>query len=148
MAITKYTLRTPTYPPWRDFATVQNRLAGLFEDSARARSWAPSVNVFETKDGLTLTAELPGLSQENVSIELENNVLTISGEKTEPITEADVEQRFHVSERGYGAFRRAFTVPWTVDGEGIVATFESGVLTVLLPKAAEAKGRTIEIAKN
>ena len=62
MAITKYTLRTPTYSPWRDLATVQNRLAGLFEDSARARSWAPSVNVSETKDGLTLTAELPGLS--------------------------------------------------------------------------------------
>ena len=90
MAITKYKLRHPTYSPWRELEEVQNRLAGFFDaPSASRRSWTPSVNVSETKDGLELTAELPGLSQEDVSIEFENNVLTISGERTEQVTEGD-----------------------------------------------------------
>ncbi len=88
MAITKYKFRHPSYSPGRDLEEVQNRLAGFFDNpSAGRRSWTPSVNVSETKEGLEVTAELPGLSEENLSIELENNVLTISGEKTEQVTE-------------------------------------------------------------
>ncbi|MCH8930997.1 MAG: Hsp20/alpha crystallin family protein [Proteobacteria bacterium] len=149
MAITKYRFRYPSYSPWRELEDVQNRIAGFFDNPpASRRSWTPSVNVSETKDGLAVTAELPGLSEENLSIELEENVLTISGEKTEQVTEGDEERRYHVWERSYGSFRRSFSLPRTISGDDVTATFENGVLTILLPKAPEAKGRTIEIAKN
>ncbi len=149
MAIMKYAFRNPSYSPWRDLAEVQNRLAGFFDNPLVSRSsWTPSVNVSETKDGLELTAELPGLSREDLSIEVENNVLTISGEKTEQVTEGEEERRYHVWERSYGSFRRSFSLPQTISGDDIAATFENGVLTVLLPKAPEAKGRTIEITDN
>ena len=149
MPITNYNFRRPILSPWRDLAAVQNRLAGVFDDPSRSlRGWTPSVNVTETKDELELTAELPGLSEDNLSIELEDNGLTISGEKTEQVTEGDEERRYNVSERHYGAFRRTFSLSRAINGDDIAATFENGVLTVRLPKAPEAKGRTITIAKN
>jgi HSP20 family protein len=149
MPITRYKSRRPILSPWRDLQAVQNRLAGVFDDPTRSwRGWTPSVNVSETKDGLEFTAELPGLSEDKLSIEIEDNVLTLSGEKIEQVTEGDEERRCHVSERHYGAFHRTFSLSRTINSDEIVATFENGVLTVLLPKAAEAKGRTIKIAKN
>ncbi len=149
MPITKYKFPPASYSPWRDLEHVENRLAGFFDSpSAGRRSWTPSVNVSETKDALELTAELPGVSQDNLSIELENNLLTISGEKAEQVTEGDEERRYHVWERSNGSFRRSFSLPRTISGDDIAATFENGVLSILLPKAPEAKGRTIEIAKN
>ena len=150
MAITHYTLRRPTVSAWRDLENVSNRLARVFDDvsTGNGRSgWSPSMNVEETKDELLLTAELPGLAEENISIELEDNVLSISGEKTEERTEGDEERRYHLWERRYGSFKRTFTLPRTVSGEGIRADFENGVLRVHMPKAPEAKGRKIEIAK-
>jgi HSP20 family protein len=149
MPITTYKFRRRSYSPWLDLEAAQNRLAGVFDNPSRSpRSWTPSVNVSETKEGLELTAELPGLSEENLSIELEENVLTISGEKAEPVTEGDDERKFLVRERNYGAFHRTFSLSRAINSDDIVATFENGVLTVVLPKAPEAKGRTIEIAKN
>ena len=150
MAITHYTLRRPTVSAWRDLENVSNRLARVFDDvsTGNGRSgWNPSMNVEETKDELLLTAELPGLAEENISIELEDNVLSISGEKTEERTEGDEERRYHLWERRYGSFKRTFTLPRTVSGEGIRADFENGVFRVHMPKAPEAKGRKIEIAK-
>ena len=149
MPITKYNFRPASYSPWRDLEHVQNRLAGFFDGaSAGQRSWTPSVNVSETKDALELTAELPGVPEDNLSIELENNLLTISGETSEQVTEADEERRYHVWERSRGSFRRSFSLPRTISGDDIAATFENGVLSILLPKAPEAKSRAIEIAKN
>ena len=107
----------------------------------------PAVSVSEAKDELLLTAELPGLAEDDITIELENNVLTVSGEKNEVREEDDEERKYHVYERSYGSFSRAFTLPRTVDGQNIVATFENGILTVKLPKVPEAKGRKIEIQK-
>ena len=131
---------------------MTNRLARFFEDPSTFTGmagdhWVPAVSVSETADELTLTAELPGLKEEDLNIELENNVLTLSGEKNELRTEGDEERRFHVWERRYGTFSRSFTLPRSVDGSNIVATFDHGVLTVTLPKVAEAKGRKIEITK-
>ena len=142
MAITKYTLRNPVYAPWRDLEDVSNRLSRFFDqpESNTDRSWTPSVNVSEAKEELLLTAELPGLGEGDVTLELENNVLTISGEKVE-------QRRYHVWERRYGSFKRAFTLPRTVASDDITANFHNGVLTVRLPKAPEAKGRKIEITK-
>ena len=153
MAITRYTLRNPSLSPWRELEEVSNRLARMFDDSAvstgtNGGTWVPRVNVEETKDELLLTAELPGMKHEDVSIELENNVLTVSGEKAEERTEGDEERRYHLWERRYGAFQRSFTLPRTVKGEDIQATFAEGILTIRMPKVAEAKTRKISIQKS
>jgi HSP20 family protein len=107
----------------------------------------PAVTVSETKDELLLTAELPGMKEDDITIELENNVLTVSGEKNEVREEGEDERKYHVYERSFGSFSRSFTLPRSVDPANIVANFEHGILTVKLPKMAEAKGRKIEITK-
>ena len=101
--------------------------------------------ILETYDGF---AERLAPSVTNVSVEIENNVLTISGEKVEERTEGEEERRYHVWERSYGSFRRSFTLPRSVKADDITARFENGILTVHLPKVSEAKGRRIEIAKS
>ncbi len=119
-----------------------------FSTDSVNRGWAPHVDVIETDEELTFTAELPGLSENDVMINLENSVLSISGEKTAIRNEDETEQRSHVWERRYGSFNRSFTLPRTVSTEDISALFENGVLTIHMPKVPEAKGRTIEICKN
>ena len=150
MAIITYPFRSPTYSPWRNVDEVSNRLARFFDAVPLGRgnggAWSPAVSVSETNDELIFTAELPGLSEEDITIELENDVLSIGGEKAEERTEEDEERRFHVWERSYGSFKRSFTLPRAVSGADVTATFERGVLEVRLPKAAEAKGRKIEIS--
>ncbi|MDA0328607.1 MAG: Hsp20/alpha crystallin family protein [Gemmatimonadetes bacterium] len=152
MAIMKYAFRRPAFSAWRDLDEAPNRLGRLFDDTAlfpgaREGHWIPPVSVAENVDALTLTAELPGLKEEDISIELENNVLTISGEKVETRTEDDEEARYHIWERSFGSFSRSFTLPRTVDGSDVEATFEGGVLSIKLPKVSESKGRRIEIKK-
>ena len=153
MAIMKYIRRRPIRSGWRDLAAMSNRMSQYFDtvpfstDSVD-RGWAPHVDVIETDEELTLTAELPGLSENDVMINLENSVLSISGEKTAIRNEDETEQRSHVWERRYGSFNRSFTLPRTVSTEDISALFENGVLTIHMPKVPEAKGRTIEICKN
>lgn len=151
MAIIKYPWRTPTYSSWREFDEPFNRLTRLFDEPfARPGEgmWSPAVSVSETKDEMIFTAELPGMAEDDIHVEFENNMLTISGEKTEERTEGDEDRKYHLWERTYGSFRRSFTLPQTVIGDKAHATFDHGVLTVKLPKAPEAKGRKIEISKN
>jgi HSP20 family protein len=152
MAIVKYPFRSPNYSPWLEFDEVSNRLARLFDDASIRRGnggmWSPPVTVEETADALIFTAELPGLSEDNVSVDLENEVLTISGEKTEQRTEGDEERNYHLWERNYGSFRRSFTLPRAVSGADATARFDKGVLEIRLPKTPEAKGRKIEISKS
>ncbi len=147
MAITQYRDRN-WLSPWREFDQVSNRLSRLFGNQSlgdlEGSSWLPAVNIEETKDELLLTAELPGLRREDVEIELENSVLAIRGRK-EAINEESEDRKYHVWERRYGSFQRSFSLPRTVAADDISATFEDGVLQIHLPKAAEAKGRTIEI---
>ncbi len=105
--------------------------------------WKPPVDIKETDDAMTIFAEIPGLTKENVSITLENNVLTISGERK---FEKDVEkENFHRIERVYGSFHRSFSLPANVATEKADASFRDGVLTVTLPKTDEAKPRQIAI---
>lgn len=145
MAITRYTRRNP----WSDLDQLTNRLTRMFDSDwpqpSSGGDWVPAVNVEETGTELVLTAELPGMSRDDVEIELENNILTVRGEKDETRSEESDERRYHLWERRYGAFQRSFTLPRTVDGESISAEFENGILTIHMPKAAEAKGRRIEI---
>lgn len=146
MAITRWTYRNP----WRDLDTLTNRLTQMFDDGefptpSSGGNWMPAVNVEETSDQLVLTAELPGMKREDVELEVENNILTIRGEKGEQRQEGDENRRYHLWERRYGAFQRSFTLPRTVKADDIEAEFKDGILFVRMPKAPEAKSRRIEI---
>lgn len=113
------------------------------QDAMSTSRWMPAVDIRETTDALVLVAELPGMTKDDVQITLENNVLTISGERK---FEKDVkEESFHRIERSYGSFTRSFTVPGNLRHDQVQAVFENGVLTVSLPKAEEAKPRKIDI---
>jgi len=149
MAIARYTRRSPFLSPWQELEDVSERLNRLFGVPAQGEAstrpvWTPAVNVAETKEELILSAELPGMNIDNVEIEVENNVLSLRGEKKELKEEGD-EKRYHLWERCYGTFERSFTLPRTVKTEGITAHFKDGILHVQMPKAPEAKSRKISI---
>lgn len=150
MAIMRY--RTRNLSPWQELDEMTNRLSRIFNEGVTAEpadgtNWYPAVNVEESRDELVLTAELPGMRREDVEIELENNVLSLTGRKEQVREEsADQERRYHLWERRWGSFQRSFTLPRTVMADEISATFQDGVLHVRMPKVPEAKGRKIEIA--
>jgi HSP20 family protein len=111
--------------------------------SQGGRAWSPAVDIQETADALVLTAELPGLSAEQVDVSVENQVLTLSGERK---FERDAKgETLHRVERAYGAFSRSFTLPTSVAVDRVEARFENGLLTVTLPKQETAKSRKIAI---
>jgi HSP20 family protein len=148
MAITRYAYRNP----WRELDQLTNRLSQLFDESgypmpSSSGSWMPAVSVEETENELILTAELPGVSPDDVDVQLENNILTIRGTKTEERREDDANRRFHVWERSYGSFARSFTLPRTVRAEDITADFRDGLLRITMPKSAESKSRRIEVGR-
>jgi HSP20 family protein len=106
-------------------------------------SWVPPVDVQETESNFIFTAELPGMSKEDVSITLEDNLLTLSGERT--LKEREEGENFHRVERAYGSFSRSFSLPSQVDSSKVEASFKNGLLTVEIAKAEQAKPRKIEI---
>lgn len=105
--------------------------------------WRPPVDVIEERDTIRLVAELPGVKPEDVKISLEGNVLTLQGEKHQEEERED--GNAHRYERTYGMFERSFTLPATIDANKIVAKFDAGLLTVLLPKVEAAKPRQIAV---
>jgi HSP20 family protein len=107
------------------------------------RAWSPAVDIFETTESYVVKAELPGIPKEDVHITVENNVLTLKGERR--FEKDETKENYHRIERTYGAFARSFTLPTRVDHDGVQAKFDSGVLTITVPKAAEAKPKKIEI---
>ncbi len=141
------------YDPFRDLRTLQDEMNRLFsstftrgggsDEQMFGGNWTPSVDIFENKDNIVLEAELPGLKPEDVNISIENNVLTISGERK--FEKKDEGDNFHRVERGYGSFTRSFTLPPTVSAENATAEFENGILHLTLAKREEAKPRRIEI---
>jgi HSP20 family protein len=156
MAETRLQKRRFTFLPFMPGMTREledERMRRLFGDTfamekeAFPLGWYPPVEVVENKDEFVLTAELPGLKKEEVDLAFEKDVLTLKGEKTEELKEADPDKRYHLFERNYGAFQRSFTFPATVNATKILAEFKEGILTVHLPKTTEAKvrGQKIEI---
>jgi HSP20 family protein len=140
------------YDPFRDLRTLQeevNRLftgnlARTFDDEGIARgSWSPSVDIYENKDQIVLEAELPGMKREDFDVSVENNVITLRGERQ--FEKKDESDHYHRVERAYGSFTRSFTLPNTVSTEGATADYRNGVLRVTLPKREETKARRIEI---
>ena len=151
MAITRYSPRRDlSFSPWESSGPVGNRLFRLFDErwpltsGTTSEAWMPVMNVEESADEVVLTAELPGMGHEDINLEIENNVLTVSGEKVDE-REDHKDRRYHVWERSYGSFQRSFSLPRTVDAEKIEARFDKGVLHVHMPKLDEAKGRRISI---
>jgi len=147
MAITRF-------EPFRELAAVQARLNRIFsepyeagDDTLVRADWVPAVDVYETEQhALVLTAELPGVKKEDIDLKVENNVLTIRGERKRDV---EVKQdAYHRVERTYGTFARSFTLPNTVSADGIKAEFKDGILTVTLPAREEAKPRQVQIAVN
>jgi HSP20 family protein len=114
------------------------------QEDLPAAPWFPACDVFEDKDAVKLLAELPGVQPENVKLSVENNLLTIRGEKQQQ--SGDRGGRVHSSERGYGRFERSFALPSTIDPDRISASFEHGILTVTIPKAERARPREIPVS--
>ena len=149
------TTLTKLHPMWPTMdMNYSSRLGRLFESMLESPlqreengsllgQWIPPVDVLEEGDTIRIVAELPGVKPEDVRISLENNVLTIQGEKKkEMVGEDDKAYRF---ERAYGMFERSFTLPATIDANKIVAKYDAGLLTVLLPKVEAAKPRQITV---
>ena len=138
--------------PFRDMSILQNQMNRLFEntyqgwpsDTEGTAVWAPAADIFETENDLVLEADLPGIDPKQIDVRVENNVLTIRGERAfAPKTDRE---NFHRVERSYGTFTRSFSLSTAVDSEKIRAAYKNGVLTITLPKAQQAKPRRIEIA--
>lgn len=142
------------WDPFRDLAALHDRMNRLFDETlSRSRagepseltgSWSPSVDVYENSDKFVLVAELPGLSKEDVQIELKDDVITLKGERK--FQDEYKDQTCHRMERSYGQFIRSFSLPTQVEMGKVEAKFKDGVLTVTVPKAAAAKPRLIPIA--
>lgn len=139
------------YDPFRELRGLHDEMNRLFTPQAQGQegefargAWSPCVDIFEDQNRLIVEAELPGMNREDFEVSVENNVLTLKGErKFEKRTEGD---NYHRVERSYGSFTRQFTLPQTVTAEGATADFDNGVLRVGLPKREETKARKIEIA--
>ena len=126
-----------TYDPFRELRSLQNEVNRLFsgsfdrgESGMMRGDWNPSVDIFENKDQIVLEAELPGLKPEDVNISIENNVLTIHGERR--FEKKDESDNFHRVERSYGSFTRSFTLPPTVSTENVEANFKAAIVPRLV----------------
>lgn len=113
------------------------------EQSLTAAKFIPPVNIYEDEQTINIEAEVPGIQEKDLDISLENNVLTISGERK--MEDEDKRENFHRIERSYGRFTRSFTLPPTVDTENVNAEFNNGVLKIKLNKREEAKPKQIKI---
>jgi HSP20 family protein len=113
------------------------------QGSATTTAWAPALDISERKDAYLVTVELPGVEAEDLDITLEDGLLTIQGERQ--FAHDSSEQQFHRVERRYGAFRRSITLPAQVQAEQIEASFDNGVLQIVVPKMEEAKPKRIQV---
>jgi HSP20 family protein len=116
---------------------------GVADDGSFGNFWSPAVDIREREDAYLVEIELPGLTKDDVKITMENNILTIQGEKKHEKEERRGD--YHRSERVYGSFQRSFTLPSSVKNDKIEAQYKNGILTVSLPKVEEAKPKAIEV---
>jgi HSP20 family protein len=136
--------------PFRGLSTLQDQVNRLFESSFHGRSdnsalttWAPAVDIYETENELVLKADLPDVNEKEIDIRVENNMLTVRGERK--FEQQVKEDNYLRIERTYGAFSRSFGLPNTVNTESIKAEYKNGVLTVTMPKRAESKPKQVKV---
>ena len=140
------------WEPFREFSTLQDRMNRLFQDSfgqgreesLTTSTFAPAVDVYEDAHSTTLKIDVPGIEEKDIDVRLENNVLTVTGERK--FEKEEKEENYRRVERQYGSFTRSFTVPSTLDPESVTATYDKGVLKIKLAKKAEAKPKQIKIS--
>ena len=141
------------WEPFREFATLPDRMNRLFresfndvgrDESLSTSTFAPAVDVYEDEHKVTLKIEVPGIDEKDIDVRVENNTLTVHGERR--IEKEEKEENYRRVERQYGAFTRAFTLPQTVDADNVSASYEKGVLKIALPKKAEAKPKQIKVS--
>jgi HSP20 family protein len=140
------------WDPFRDLISIQDRMNRLFEqtlsrsrgdEGVSATTWTPAVDIYETADTIVMKAELPGVAREDIQIQINENTLTLQGERR---FAKDVQEENYLRlERAYGGFHRSFTLPATVQQDKIRALFKDGVLELTLPKAEDAKPKRISI---
>jgi HSP20 family protein len=137
------------WDPFREVVTMQNRLNSLFRDMNDADSqlttaaFVPAVDIYEDDKKVMLKLEVPGVDEKDLDVSVENNTLTVKGERK--FESEEKEENFHRIERRYGSFYRAFTLPNTVDTENVAASYNAGVLKLELKKKAEAQPKQIQI---
>jgi len=138
------------FEPFREFSTLQNQLNRVFQDFGRGNeelltsgTFVPAVDIYEDQHSLNLKLEVPGIEQKDLDIQLENNTLTVRGERK--FEEEEKEENFHRIERRYGSFARSFTLPNTVETDNVQAVYENGILKIKLAKRAEAKPKQIKV---
>jgi len=138
--------------PYQELATIQDRVNSLFEnfapvsgkDQLATGNFVPPVDIYEDEQSLVLKLEVPGMNEEDLNVSLENNILTVSGERK--FEKEEKEENFHRIERRYGFFARTFRLPNMVDSENIAAAYDKGLLKVTLVKRAEAKPKQIKVS--
>src|ERR1700738_1797609 len=140
------------YDPFREFVTLQDRMNRLFRDprgpeghdeSLTTTAFAPPVDVYEDEHNITLKIEVPGIDEKDIHVHIENNTLTVHGERK--IEKEEKEENFRRIERQYGSFTRSFTLPSSVDPGQVTADYNKGVLKIKLAKKAEAKPKQIKV---
>ena len=140
------------WEPIRELAGLQERMNRLFNDSfssvtsqesLSAGSFVPPVDVYEDEQGIRLKMEVPGIDEKDIDIRLENNLLTVRGERK--LEKETKEENYHRIERSYGSFTRSFSLPNTVNTEEVKASYAKGVLTIHLGKRAEARPKQIKV---
>lgn len=138
------------WDPFRELNTLQDRMNRLFQESMGGREqgltapgFTPPVDIYEDEHNISIRVEVPGMDQKDIDVQVENNTLTIRGERT--LEKDQKEENFHRIERRYGSFMRSFTLPNTVDTEKVSASYDNGVLDIKLPKRAEAKPKQIKV---
>jgi len=138
------------WEPFRNFSTLQDQVNRLFEtsfqgkaDTSELTTWAPMVDIYETENELVLKVDLPGIDEKDLDVRVENNMLTIRGERK--FEEKVKEDNYLRIERSYGSFSRSFSLPTTVNTEAINAQYTNGVLTVELAKRAESKPKQVKV---
>jgi len=142
MAITRW-------DPFREVVALQNRVNNLFREMndtdspLTAASFVPAVDVYEDAKKVVLKLEVPGIDEKDLDIRVENNTLTVKGERK--FEKEEKEENFHRIERRYGTFYRAFTLPSTVDTEHVQANYENGILKLELSKKPEAQPKQIKV---
>jgi HSP20 family protein len=139
------------WEPFREFSTLQDRMNRLFrdsfsegrEESLTTAAFAPAVDVYEDEHNITLKIEAPGVEEKDIDVRVENNTLTVHGERK--FEKDEKEENYRRIERQYGSFTRSFTLPTTVDSEKVSANYDKGVLKITLVKKAEAKPKQIKV---
>ncbi|MFC1639961.1 Hsp20/alpha crystallin family protein [Gemmatimonadota bacterium] len=130
---------------WNDVFGRFDRVFDSNDGNRFSLAWSPVTDVREDEDGLHVTVELPGMSTDDVSVSLENGILSISGEKKQQTEQENAESNHHLVERRYGSFERTFRLPRSVDSDKVKAKFADGLLNIDIPKSEKAKKKQIEI---